>query len=104
MLNLIPYALTFATTRKTKKISMLNRLVEFRQIKEELFFGFEMIDGIYIATPEKALLDTIYLWSKGKIILNREGLNLKNLSLKMVSKNSKKYPLYVRRKLSEVLE
>ncbi len=62
------------------------------------------MDGIYIATPEKAFLDAVYLWSRGKIMLNREELNLKNLSLRRVSKNAKKYPLYVRKKVSEMIK
>ena len=40
ILNLIPYTLTFATTRKTRKYILQNREVEFRQIASKLFFGF----------------------------------------------------------------
>ena len=35
--------------------------IEFSRIAERLFTGFSMQDGFSIASPEKALLDTIYL-------------------------------------------
>src|SRR3990172_1922172 len=38
ILNLIPYTMTFATTRKTKRITIEGRDVEFRQIKKHIFF------------------------------------------------------------------
>jgi len=34
ILNLIPYTLTFATIRKTKRLTVEGRDVEFRQIKK----------------------------------------------------------------------
>jgi len=57
ILNLIPYTLSFATTRKTRKYTLQNQEVEFRQISPQLFFGYEMKSGLNIAYPEKAFLD-----------------------------------------------
>jgi len=37
ILNLIPYTLSFATTRKTRKYTLQNQEVEFRQISRQLF-------------------------------------------------------------------
>ena len=34
-------------------------------IKRDLFFGYENVNGVNIATPEKALLDTLYFYKKG---------------------------------------
>lgn len=43
---------------------------DFRRIKVELFFGYQLVDvapgqGAFIATPKKALLDLIYLQPGG---------------------------------------
>jgi hypothetical protein len=35
--------------------------IEFSRISPALFFGFSRIDHFYMATPEKALLDTLHL-------------------------------------------
>ncbi len=41
-------------------------VVEHLSVKRELFFGYEVRDGILYATPEKAFLDVCYFLSKGR--------------------------------------
>jgi predicted transcriptional regulator of viral defense system len=104
ILNMIPYTLTFATTRKTKKFILREQGVEFRQISSDLFFGFEMKDGIHIAVPEKAFLDQIYFVCRGKASLDLDELNLKNLSSKLIKNSSERFPEYVKRKVEAVVK
>ena len=66
ILNLIPYALTFARSRKTRKYILKQQQVEFRQIASKLFFGFELKNGMSVALPEKAFLDQLYFVGRGK--------------------------------------
>lgn len=101
-LSQIPYALTFATPRKTKTISLGDREVQFRQLKRELFFGYTLKEGIYIALAEKALLDTLYLASKGRLPLGKAELNLKRLSKKRLRDFAKHFPAATQRKLKEL--
>jgi predicted transcriptional regulator of viral defense system len=35
-------------------------------IKEDLFFGYSVENGLRIASPEKALIDTLYFYQKGR--------------------------------------
>jgi hypothetical protein len=42
------------------------RLVQFRQVKPELFFGYRTVDGVPTAPPEKAILDLAYLVDLGR--------------------------------------
>src|SRR3989338_7011816 len=65
ILSQIPYTQTFATLKKSKKMNLGATEVEYTQLKKELFFGYKLENGIYIAQPEKALLDTLYLVSRG---------------------------------------
>ena len=65
IMSQIPYTLTFATFKKSKKIILSGREIEYRQIKKELFFGYKLQNKVLIAEPEKALLDQIYLFSLG---------------------------------------
>ena len=92
ILSQIPYTLTFATINKSKKITLESQEIEFRQIKKELFFGYELQDGIFIALPEKALADQIYFISRGLAVLNFKELDLKNVSLKKFNFFLKFYP------------
>jgi predicted transcriptional regulator of viral defense system len=102
VLNLIPYTLTFATTRKTRKYALRKQEIEFRQISAELFFGFEMKNGIYIALPEKAFLDEIYFVARGKATLDLDEVDIKKLSIKTLKQLSRKFPAYVRSYLSDI--
>jgi predicted transcriptional regulator of viral defense system len=103
ILNLIPYTLTFATTRKTKKYTLQKRGVEFRQISSKLFFGFEMKHGIYIASPEKAFLDEVYFIVRGKAALDFDELNIKKLSSKTIEGYSKRFPAYVQNRIENII-
>jgi len=71
--NLIPemvYLITSVSTRKTKMIETLIGNFRYQSLKEELYFGYKIIEiggvSFKIAEPEKALLDFLYLRSDVK--------------------------------------
>jgi len=101
ILNLIPYTITFATTRKTRKFTLRKQGVEFRQMAPELFFGYEIRNGINIAIPEKAFLDEVYFLCRGKTALDLDELDLKNLSLGLLTEYAERFPAYVRKRMAE---
>jgi len=63
--------------------------IEFSRIADRLFNGFTMQDGFSIATPEKALLDTIYL-RKGLPV--RDELELAGIDNELLRKMAEDYP------------
>jgi len=103
VLNLIPYTLTFATTRKTRKYTLRKQEIEFRQVSAELFFGFEMKNGMYIALPEKAFLDEVYFVARGKAALDFDEVDIKKLSSKTLKNYSKRFPAYVQRYIEKMI-
>jgi len=103
ILNLVPYTITFATPRKTKKFLLRKQQVEFRKIARDLFFGFEMKNGIYLASPEKAFLDEVYLLAKGKVTLDFEEIDTQKLSMKRLKSYSKSFPSYVISQIEAIL-
>ena len=103
ILNLVPYTLTFATTRKTRRLTVAGRDIEFRQIKKALFWGYEMQGGLYVAKPEKALLDLVYLASRGMAAADLDELDLRKLSMKTLKDLSKRFPEYTQRYLKKML-
>ncbi len=104
VLNLIPYTLTFATPRKTRRYTVAGRDIEFRQIKRELFWGFIKEAGIYIAKREKAFLDQVYLFKKGMASIDMDELNLDLLSKRLLFEYVERYPPFVKRFLISHLE
>jgi len=65
----IPAAVTSVTINKTCEIETFKGIFIYRQIKKELFWGFDKIlqDPFFyfIARPEKAVLDFLYFKSRG---------------------------------------
>jgi len=103
MLNQIAYEIEFATPKKTKRIEIRNRNIIFRKIKKELFFGYTLKDNIFIAEPEKALLDTLYLKTKGLTAINESELNLGDIRKQKFITMSKKFPLKVQQAARKLL-
>lgn len=93
IISLIPYTINFATTRKTKDIKIENYNIKYRQLKSSLFFGYKKLDnGLFIASPEKSLLDTLYISSFGKIYFSTDSIDIKKVNLQKLKKDSLKYP------------
>lgn len=60
-----PYVITSITTRKTNLTRAIGKDFEYVRFTKELFWGYEKQGEFVIATPEKAIVDQLYLASKG---------------------------------------
>lgn len=94
ILSQIPSTQTFATMKKSKKMTIANTEVEYTQLKKELYFGYTFKQGIYIAQPEKALLDELYLVSRGKRTIQIEELDMKDINKDKLNTYAEKFPDY----------
>ena len=92
ILSQIPYTLTFATPKRTKKMILNDTEIEFTKLSDKYYFGYVFENGINIASPEKALVDCLYLVSKGKRSLNIDELYLKNIDKDKLIEISKVFP------------
>lgn len=102
ILSQIPYAVTLVTTRPSKSLTIGNTKVEYSHIKKDLFFGYVLENGKYIAEKEKALLDQLYMVSRGKRTLTIEELDLKEVSIEKLEGYAKRFPSYVNKFLDEI--
>lgn len=55
-------------------------LFRYFKIKQELFFGFDRRDGLFVASAEKALWDAVYLQSLGRYSLDAAALDLTKIN------------------------
>ena len=104
VIDQIAYEIEFATTKKTKHMEIKDRSVVFRKMKKELYFGYSLKNNVFIAEPEKAFLDTLYLKSKGLASLDGVELNLGELSKRKLLKMSKKFPECVQREVEKIFD
>ncbi|MBW6441973.1 hypothetical protein K0B04_03690 [Patescibacteria group bacterium] len=103
ILSQVPYTLTFATPKRTKKMILNDTEIEFTKLSDKYYFGYVFENGINIAIPEKALVDCLYLVSKGKRVLNVDELYLKNLDKEKLIEISKVFPKNTRKLVGGVV-
>jgi predicted transcriptional regulator of viral defense system len=104
ILSQIPYTLSFATTRKSRKKTLGSYPVEYRQLQSGLFFEFTQTNnGIFIASPEKALFDTLYLSVIGKLSIDFSSLDMHSVNIKRVLRYTRKYLKKYETKVKKVL-
>ena len=70
-----PYSVTSVSPKKSKKLLIDEKEFEYVQISHKLYWDFRREGQMLIASPEKALLDMIYIVSKGLRRLEFEDLD-----------------------------
>lgn len=92
IINQSPYTITFASSRRSKKMILADKKVEYRQLTNKLFIGFNKVGNLFIASPEKALLDQLYLVSRGRATLSFDEVNLSSVNLKRLKDMAVTFP------------
>lgn len=85
---------------RKRRIKTKTQEIIVHAVTEELYFGFERRDGVNVADSEKAWLDTLYFYTKGRrypFDPLRE-VNIRKLDKKKIEKYLKRYnnPKFVR--------
>lgn len=101
ILSQIPFVLTFASPRPPKKMTIAGTMIEFTHLPKKLYFGYKLEGHRYVAEPEKALLDQLYMVSREKRTLNTEELDLTSINKERLYEYAKKFPAYTRKLLSK---
>ena len=84
-----------------RSIEYQDTSVEFSRITPPLFFGFTRIDNFYMATPEKAILDTLYYRKK---LPAWDELEMDDVDVEALSQTALRYSSVVTRRLRILLE
>lgn len=92
ILSQFPYEISSATLKKTFQKKFEGKLFIFIHIKKDLYFGYTKRENFLIALPEKALLDQLYLWSKGWRGLNLDEYDLGQIKISRLKEFLRKYP------------
>jgi predicted transcriptional regulator of viral defense system len=83
------YQVNLATTRHSKRMEIGGVTCVYSQISTRLFFGFNLLNDVFIADPEKAVLDTLYLKALGKKEISTAEWDIKNLNKAKIFKYAK---------------
>lgn len=91
-----------ACLKRTRKFTPGNKIFNYYKLKQGLYGGFVRKDGYFIATAEKAFLDSLYLYSFGKYAIDFAAVDLKKLDMKAVKRQLKGYPAKTRKIVSKI--
>ena len=78
--------------KRTKEIQADGTVFRYTKIKEDLYSGFKKEKGFFIATPEKALLDAVYLLSYGRYALDLSAVDTDKLDRKEIGRLGRQFP------------
>jgi len=87
-----PYEISSATPKKTLRKIFQEKVFSYTHIKRELFWGYEKKENFIIAFLEKALLDQLYIASKGYKKINLDEYDLSQIDISRLKRYLKKYP------------
>jgi len=78
--------------KRTKQVNIEKSTFSFSRINRNLFTDFEKQDDFFIALPEKALADAVYLKSFGKYNFDLASIDFEKFDKKILKKISNKFP------------
>lgn len=87
-----PMEISSITTKRKKSKNIGGKLYVYYHIDQKYFWGFEKRENALLALPEKALLDSIYLTSKGIKKISIEDLDLSTVNKKVFTSFAKDFP------------
>ena len=82
--------------KRTRKFEVAQLTFHYSKISLDLYQGFERVEGVFIALPEKALLDSLYLASLGRYSLDASALDLTKVKGEVLESMSLLFPSKVR--------
>lgn len=79
--------------RRTSSKRINGLTIHFSKVSEKLYFGFEKRNNVYIAQPEKALIDSVYLTSLGRYSLDIAAVSIDRFNQEILTRMVEAYPL-----------
>jgi predicted transcriptional regulator of viral defense system len=85
--------------KRTRSFEVGELVFQYTKIRPNLYSGFQKTEGVFIALPEKALLDSFYLASLGRYSLDMSSLDLAKIDGAVLVKLSLIFPERTRKAL-----
>lgn len=90
-----------AATKRSTTIQAGGVTFRYHKLQNALFFGFSRKNGLFIAAPEKAVLDSAYLEVLGSSAVDWNAVELDTVDRGRLEKLLKAYPDKFKRKMAE---
>ncbi|MFC1576928.1 hypothetical protein ACFL42_03045 [Candidatus Omnitrophota bacterium] len=87
--------------KRTKRAEVENSVFNFCKVEGGLYFGFSREKGFFIAAPEKALLDALYLASLKRYSFDISSVDFRKIDIRVMTGMAKKFPAKTQRMLAK---
>ena len=88
---------------RTKEIDVESTVFKYFKIKRNLYSGFNKVENLFIAMPEKALLDALYLNVLGKYRLDLNSIDFNKFDKEKLNYLLKNCPPRIRDMIRKIL-
>ncbi len=82
---------------RTKEVVINSVTFRYSKINKKSYFGFIKNNNFFIATPEKALVDALYLKVRGKYNIDLSAVDIKKFDKKEIKKIISVYPKKIKK-------
>ena len=83
--------------KRTKQVTVQETVFNYSKIKPALYFGFVRKENFFIAEPEKALLDALYLMSLKRYTLDLASIDFSKFDIQKIEQFSEPFPPVVKK-------
>ena len=87
--------------KRTKSVAVSEIFFSYTRIGADLYRGFSLKEGFFIASPEKAFLDALYLSMLGKYALDMSSVERRKLSAAKLLNEVKVFPEKVKKEVKK---
>lgn len=102
VIDQMPYVYTAVTTRRNKQGNVGKTEVNYKHLRRNLFWGYLPEGEAFIAEPEKALLDWIYLRSGKETKLSLDEIHWEEVDREKLKSYSTKFPRDVQKEVRKL--
>lgn len=97
LIDQVPEVITLVTSGKSAILETSTRKLEYSHLNKGLYFGYEVVGNMLMATKEKAILDELYLIALGKRSLTIKKEWFQQIDKNLFKKWLEKYPAMVKK-------
>lgn len=91
-----------AAVKRTREIEICKTIFQYHKLSKKYYFGFAFEDDLFIASREKAFVDSIYLYSLGRYAIDLDALDLGRLEKKTLKQIIRVFPQKTRQIVSQL--
>ncbi len=88
----LPYLIEAVSFTRSLEKQVGHLTWKYHHLPKKLFFSYHKEGDLTIATPEKALLDLLYLYSLGRYYVDLKKINLERIDFEKLVEHAEKFP------------